>query len=67
MTVDHGLMFGCGNDADLSRSVVLPEGTDEPPDEVEVEGRLLMLFHQQRGEFRGFVEVRLVDVWVVPP
>jgi hypothetical protein len=40
---------------------------DEPPDELEVEGRLLVLFQQPRGEFRGFVEVRLVDVWVVPP
>jgi hypothetical protein len=39
----------------------------EPPDELEVEGRLLVLFHQPRGEFRGFVEVWLVDVWVVPP
>jgi hypothetical protein len=47
--------------------VVLPEDTDEPPDELEVEARLLVLFHRPRDEFRGFVEVRLVDAQVVTP
>jgi hypothetical protein len=32
---------------------------------LEVEARLL-LFHKPRDQFRGFVEVRLVDVQVVP-
>ena len=53
---------------DLSRSVVLPEEMySEAPDEVEVQARLLLLFHLPRGEFRGFVEVRLVDAQVVKP
>jgi hypothetical protein len=67
LTVDDGVMYGCGNGVDLSRSVVLPEEMYEPPDEVDVQARLLLLFHLPRGEFRGFVEVRLVDVQVVKP
>jgi hypothetical protein len=46
---------------------VLPGERDEPPDELEVQARLLLLFHKPRDEFRGFVEVRLVDVRVVQP
>jgi hypothetical protein len=60
-------MYECAGDGDLSRTVVLPEDTDEPPDDLEVEARLLVLFHRPRDQFRGFIEVRLVDVRVVPP
>ena len=66
--VDGGLMYECAGDGDLSRTVVLSEeDLDEPADEVEVDARLLVLFHQPRDEFRGFVEVRLMDVQVVTP
>jgi hypothetical protein len=67
LTVEGGLMHECAGAGDLSRTVVLPEGTDEAPDELEVEARLLVLFHRPRDEFRGFIEIRLVDVQVVEP
>jgi hypothetical protein len=66
LTVEGGLMHECAG-GDLSRTVVLPGDLEEPPDELEVEARLLVLFHRPRAEFRGFVEVRLVDVQVVRP
>jgi hypothetical protein len=59
-------MYGGVGERDLSRTVVLPEDRDEPPEDLEIEARLL-LFHRPRDELRGFVEVRLVDVQVVKP
>jgi hypothetical protein len=65
LTVEGGLMHECAGD--LSRTVLLPGDLEEPPEEVDVHARLLLLFHRPRYEFRGFVAVRLVDVQALKP